>query len=209
MEKSYHIKDLLLPDSPEESVEINATEAVNENEVAESEPDMTFDDNTNDVIPVEVASSTIQVDFVDVDALIINDIRDLRGRISDLIDVIEEKTGNSVIPFEVANIAPEIVKLQRHDIFHIDDKCYAMDRVPRNDVVESYTERIIKTISSGLPFIESLQTKMEYGGVLYNTYALSQAEWTIILSKFRRYRQELKIQNGSNIVMSIYAERVK
>lgn len=198
-EKSYHVKDLLMSESPD------VPESLQESEPEiDEEPEMVEDN-----VEVREATTNLPIEYMDVDTITIPEIKDLRGRISDIVDVLVEETGSAVIPFEVANISPEVTKLQRHEIFTLDGKSYAMLRVPREDVIEDYTKKIIKTISSGIPFMESLQTQLQHNGILYNTFALSRVEWTLLFSKFRNYRQELKVQDGSNLVLIIYAERAK
>ena len=150
----------------------------------------------------------IPVEFTDTEEIIIPEIKDLHGRLSDIIEDAEDKTGMAVIPFEMVGIASEVVRLQRYNIFTIGDKKYAMSKMPRERVVKQYLERIVKTLSNGLPYNESLITSVSFGDSVYKTLTLSQVEWSLILSKFRRYKQRLYICNGSDVIMEILAERV-
>lgn len=59
------------------------------------------------VIPVDI-------DSVDVDAIEIMSVNDEHGRISDIIESLENETGLSVIPLRMANVLPEVCSLSRH-----------------------------------------------------------------------------------------------
>lgn len=153
------------------------------------------------------AESTIPVVFTDVEEVVIPEIKDVYGRISDIIDGISEQLGIAVVPFEMIGVTPELVRLQRHDIFTLGDKKFAMRKEPRPGVVEQWKTKIIKMLSSGLPFSESLITTVQFDGKVCHTLALSEVEWTILMSMFRRYKQQLRLCNGnSDLILEIFAE---
>ena len=155
---------------------------------------------------VEGADSVIQVQLVDVEPIKIAEIVDVHGRISDIVESLELKLNIAVVPLSMARIAPEISRLQRHELYELGGQKYAMAKRPRESVVSKYCERIVKTLSSGLPFSESLMINVDYNGTMYRTIALSQVEWTLILSRFRNYKEVLKIVNKNELVMEILAE---
>lgn len=169
-----------------------------------SEPEVEFAEAVE-----QKKSNIITVNHLDIEEVVIPEIMDNYGRISDMIDHVIEETGVSVVPFEIAGIAPEIVRLRRHTIFNIGARYYAMSKEPRDKVIEEYTQRIITTLSSGIPFTENISVAMTYNGKVYMTLALSQVEWTIIMSKFRYYKQQLYISGAGDLILEIFAERVK
>lgn len=81
-------------------------------------------------------------------------------------------------------------------------------KVPRERVMSQFLDRIVKTLSNGLPFNESLVTSVDFEGKVYKTLTLSQVEWNTILSKLRSYKQRLYICNHSDVIMEVLAERV-
>lgn len=77
----------------------------------------------------------------------------------------------------------------------------------RDNVVQQFCERVIKALSSGVPFSEVINSTVYYNGEEFPTLTLSEDEWTIILAKFRNYNQKLYISEG-NLIMEILGERV-
>jgi hypothetical protein len=150
----------------------------------------------------------IPIEYMSTEEIIIPEIKDVHGRLSDMIADIEDKVGIAVIPFEMVGIANEVVRLQRYEIFTISGKKYAMSKVPRERVMSQFLDRIVKTLSNGLPFNESLVTSVDFEGKVYKTLTLSQVEWNTILSKLRSYKQRLYICNHSDVIMEVLAERV-
>lgn len=153
-------------------------------------------------------ADALSVTYIDVPKIIIPEIKDVYGRLSDIIDGIALESNISTVPLEMAGIAPEITKLQRHDIFELGGKRYAMSKVVREDVVKQYTNRVIKKLSNGLPFSENLTTIISYRGKNYRTFALSQREWTLLMSQFRDYKQILKIVGNTELAIEILAEKM-
>ena len=141
----------------------------------------------------------IPIEYMSTEEIIIPEIKDVHGRLSDMIADIEDKVGIAVIPFEMVGIANEVVRLQRYEIFTISGKKYVMSQ---------FLDRIVKTLSNGLPFNESLVTSVDFEGKVYKTLTLSQVEWNTILSKLRSYKQRLYICNHSDVIMEVLAERV-
>lgn len=149
---------------------------------------------------------SIAVDVMDVEEITIPAIVDTYGRLSDRVEALEHETGLSVIPLTMANIAPEVESLSRHEIFEFNGERYAMSSKVRDQVINNWQEKVIANLSSGLAFEEGLVINVEYRGILYKTLSLSKNEWTLLLSKFRLFKQSLVIRNRSNIIMTIKAE---
>ena len=150
----------------------------------------------------------VSVDFTRsrVEAIEITAINDEHGRISDIIEALEDETGLSVIPLTMGNIAKEVCSLARHKIFDFNGERYAMSYRIRKNVIDSFCERIVRTLSSGVPFSEVLNTSVIYAGEEFRTLSLSEDEWTEVLAKFRKYKQRLYIVSGK-LVMEILGER--
>ena len=192
-QKSISMKDILAKGGISQTVEVPVTPSDN---------DFLYE------VPIDVEQSTdeIEVSIIDVDEVVIPEIKDVKGRLSDIIESIEQSTGLSVVPLNMAGIAPEVIKLQRHEIFELGDARYAMSKQVRENVVNEYVDRIRKSLTSGLPFVENLSKGVTYFGEDYRTIALSRVEWTIIISKFRRYKSAIRIKDGIDLVLEIYPE---
>lgn len=192
-QKSISMKDILAKGGISQTVEVPVTPS---------------DNDFLDEVPIDVEQSTdeIEVSIIDVDEVVIPEIKDVKGRLSDIIESIEQSTGLSVVPLNMAGIAPEVIKLQRHEIFELGDVRYAMSKQVRENVVNEYVDRIRKSLTSGLPFVENLSKGVTYFGEDYRTIALSRVEWTIIISKFRRYKSAIRIKDGIDLVLEIYPE---
>lgn len=192
-QKSISMKDILAKGGISQTVEVPVTPS---------------DNDFLDEVPIDVEQSTdeIEVSIIDVDEVVIPEIKDVKGRLSDIIESIEQSTGLSVVPLNMAGIAPEVIKLQRHEIFELGDARYAMSKQVRENVVNEYVDRIRKSLTSGLPFVENLSKGVTYFGEDYRTIALSRVEWTIIISKFRRYKSAIRIKDGIDLVLEIYPE---
>lgn len=196
-EEVLHMKDLLKGNSKglAESKAVDATEDV--------------DDFVVDAVgaaPVE--ASTIPINYMDVEQIVITEITDSKGRLSDIIESFEIKTGLSVIPLDMADIAPEVTQFSRHNIFTIGEKRWAMSNVIRQEVVDAYIAKIVESLKTGLPFTESLSVIIPYNGVDYKSFALSQKEWTYILSAFNLYVGNLYVR-GDDLILEVTPKRRK
>lgn len=155
----------------------------------------------------EAEQLSVSLDDTDVEAIDLDEIRDVYGRISDLIEALEDDTGMSVIPLEMGHIAPEIVSLQRHEIMDFNGKRVAMSHRIRDNVIDSFKERIIKTLSTGLPFKESLNVIVTHAEHDYETLALSKDEWTRIMAMFRHYKERLIREADGKYYLEILPDR--
>ena len=195
MEQSIKMKELLSG----VGIGKNAVETIN-----------AFEELPKREVSKPIVSSTVelQVKHINVEPIQLQEINDTYGRLSDIIEAVEHSTGLSVIPLEMANIAPEVASFNRHDIFTFHNKRFAMSRVPRENVMDAYQEKIIQTLESGVVFREDITTNVKYKDKEYLTLKLSATEWTFLLSKFCRYKQSLRIVDDNSIIMEIFAERV-
>jgi len=185
---------------------------IKEKREKEETPD--FDGKMDDVDPVNIQGverDDVAVDISDIttEAIELPVINDEHGRLSDLLEALEKKTGLSVIPLEMGHIAPEVRSLSRHTIFENNGVRYAMSHHIRYDVINSLQDRIIKTLSSGLPFEELLNIKVTYNGKEYDTLSLSEDEWKLMMAKFRKYKEKLTRTTDGQYCLSILAERAQ
>lgn len=155
------------------------------------------------------ALQNISVQFDDeITPVDIPEIKDEHGRLSDILEALEDELGISVIPLKMANIAPEVTMLQRHEIFTFGGERYAFSKRVRHNVCDRYTENIVASISEGLPFQMELVTGITWNDKEYRTLLLSRTEWTLILSKFRQFKQSLMTDDKTQFVLKVCAERV-
>lgn len=154
-----------------------------------------------------VSDIPVDYDLVDVEPVVVPVITDIHGRLSDRVEALEHETGLSVIPLEMANIAPEVESLKRHEIFDFMQERFAFSPNIRNDVIAGWKEKITAHIASGLNFEENLVTSVTYDGKTYKTLSLSRVEWTMLLSMFRNFKQGLVVRN-QNLILCIAAEHV-
>lgn len=152
--------------------------------------------------------SPISIDYVDVERICLPEIKDTHGRLSDAIEALEDATGKSVIPLNMAHIAPEVVSLQRHKIYTFAGERYAMSHRIRESVIQEYVDRIIRNLSTGLPFSEEILSSIVYNCETYRTFLLSQDEWSLLLSKFGNYKHTLTTDRVAQIWLRISAERI-
>lgn len=173
-----------------------------------SEPDFT-EDITPAIIDIPKDEQDIDVDYstLEVQPIELESINDKHGRISDILEALENSTGMSVIPFEMGHIAPEVSSLARHKIFDFDGTRFAMSHKKRSSVIGDYRRRIINTISSGVPFREEINTHVSHNGKDYMTFKLSEDEWTYIIAIFRNYKERLYKTSDGKIILEVLAER--
>ncbi len=173
-----------------------------------TEPEKRDDSSAVDEVAVK-GDQELPIDLTGVatDAIDIVAINDEHGRISDMLEALEEATGMSVIPLKMGKIAPEVASLARHKIYEFDKERFAMSYKIRQKIVETFVERVMRSLSSGVPFREDLITYITYNGLDYRTFSLSEDEWLIVFSKFRHYKQRLFITEDKQFMIEILAER--
>lgn len=179
-------------------------------EVTESVEKVAEEDVTQDLeIAEPEQEDSISVDFADVEPISIKEIVDVHGRLSDILESVEDELGISVIPLKMVDIAPEVAQLQRHEIFTLGDTRYAFSHRIRKNVCDHYLEQIVTCLSEGVPFKLELGTTIMWHDQQFNTFLLSRDEWTYIMSKCREFKQKLTTDRKSQITLHVYAEKVK
>ena len=192
---------------------INICDVIRKGFSKEAEPVPDFEDagiEAGDLVTEEtVEQQEIHVDItaVNAEAALLPAINDEHGRLSDIFEALEAATGQSVIPFEIGKIAPEVSSLARHKIFEFGGKRYAMSHTLRESVLDNFYTRIMKTLASGIPFSEELNTVVTYDGSDYHTFSLSEDEWTYIMARFRNYKEKLYVNAEKRLVLEILPER--
>lgn len=155
----------------------------------------------------EETQTDIPVMFSEIEPIVIDTIIDKQGRLSDILESIEEECGISVIPLKMAEIAPEVAQLKRHEIFTLGNERYAFSHRVRLNVCDHYLEQIVSCLSEGVPFTLDLATTISWHDSQYNTFLLSRDEWTYIMSKCRNFKQKLTTDGKSQITLHIFAEK--
>jgi hypothetical protein len=160
----------------------------------------------DEAVPIDINRShlkEIQISFVEVDPIEIFEVTDTEGRIKDIVEAMESETGCSVIPFSIASLSPNITYIQDHDIKHLKGEHFSFSRVVRDSVIEDYKERIISKLRNGIPFYENLWTSFSYNNVDYFTLKLSECEWTLICSMFRKCNAKIYCTDADDFTISI------
>lgn len=154
----------------------------------------------------EDQTEQVAVQFDNVDQIIVENITDSKGRLSDSLDAISQITGFRTLPLSVTKIPPEIAALKRHQIYELCGVKYAMSLQVREEKINQYCTAIVENLQAGVPFKTSLFKSFEYCGTMYNSLDLTEGEWTILLSKFRAYKQRLYILNDRDLILEVYPE---
>lgn len=173
------------------------------------EPTMAEDAEQELELQEPAQDSCISVDFTEIEPISIKSIVDVHGRLSDILESVEDDLGISVIPLKMVDIAPEVEQLQRHEIFTLGGVRYAFSHRVRKNVCDHYLEQIVTCLSEGVPFTLELATTIIWQDKQYNTFLLSRDEWTYIMSKCREFKQKLTTDNKSQITLHVYAEKVQ
>ena len=77
----------------------------------------------------------------------------------------------------------------------------------RESVIDKFYVRIMKALTSGIPFREELNTTVVYRDSDYHTLALSEDEWTYVMARFRNYKEKLYVTAKNKLVLEILPER--
>lgn len=141
----------------------------------------------NEVITSYLVGDEIAVDFNTDEEVIIGDVHDVHGKLSERVQKIMDSTGYAVIPFEAAGILAQVVDLKNHEIWLLDGQRYIMSKELRRDIVDKFKQSIIKTLESGMPYSKLLTIDILIGTQSYMTLMLSKCEWSYICSLFRQY----------------------
>lgn len=154
----------------------------------------------NDVITSYLVGEEIEVDFNTDEEVIIGDVHDVHGKLSERVQEIMDNTGYAVIPFEAAGILTQVVDLKNHEIWVLDGQRYIMSKQLRMNIIESFKQSIITTLESGMPYSKLLTVDILIGTQSYMTFMLSKYEWSFICGLFRRYNSRV-IHNAEGQLM--------
>lgn len=146
----------------------------------------------------------VEVDLLPIEALEIGIIRDSKGYLSDVVDKYLEKLNSTVVPLAMTTILPQVAELKRHTLFVLGTERFAMSDDVRQDVITAYKDTITEKLKSGMPFKESLCTKIIHENTTYTNLKLCEAEWTYLVSLFRNYNAKL-IQVGNDLLLTVGA----
>lgn len=140
----------------------------------------------------------------DVDAIQIERIVDTKGRVADLLDYYSNQIDSAIIPLKMTSVLPQIQEIKRYDLVSFRNQRFAYRCKARADVIEEYTNKIIKCLREGVPFTESLWYKIEFEGKTYDNLKLSPIEWQIIISKFRLYNAAIyKTDEDEDLILIV------
>ena len=165
------------------------------------------DVSIRDIITEETPEENIKsidVVFNDVEAVRVSQITDSKGRLSDTLDAISAITGFATLPLSITTIPSEIASLQRHKLYTVCGARYAMAMTIRDDKVNNYCSAIAQNLQDGVPYSMSLFKPLTYNGQTYQSLDLTEGEWTMILSKFRNYKQRLFIKDDTDLILEVY-----
>ena len=150
-----------------------------------------------------VIGDALPIEFNTAEEIIIENIHDTHGVLSDKVDEVMISAGCAVIPFDAAGVLPQVVDFQRHEIITLNGTKYIMAREIRTDVIEEFKEKITETLSMGLPYKRGLNIDVLVGTVSYETFALSKVEWSYLCSLFRRYSAKVIYSNQEQLVLVV------
>lgn len=160
-------------------------------------------ETVSDTNSVSVARDTeaLEVDYTEVEAVVVPVITDKHGRISDSLDAITKELKVSVVPISITSLLPEAKTLQRYDILVVGGERYVSAKEPRQNVVNEYKKQIYNTLADGVPAEISLWTEIPTKNGMVRTLALSKAEWSLLCSYFRRYNPTVEREKDSGDVV--------
>lgn len=126
----------------------------------------------------------------EVEPLRIEAIRDTEGYISAKVNRIEDKTGVSVIPFDLLGLLPQVVYIQGHEIIEVKGKKYVSGctRKVNESLLYSYANKIENNILSGVEFDDSLMINCDFEGNRIETLKFNMKELSYLLAKFREMK---------------------
>lgn len=130
------------------------------------------------------------------------EITDDSGRLSDAVSAIMQQTGLSVIPFSALQLSPSVATLRDYTVREYLGEKFALSTSVRQSVIEQYKERIVKVLSVGSQFRESLWIQFSYNGKEYKTLALSEIEYSTLCKMFSTKHPEVYQTDDGNIFLS-------
>lgn len=157
----------------------------------------------NNEVTSFVIGDALPIEYNTTEEVIIENIHDTHGVLSDKVDEVMLAAGCSVIPFDAAGVLHQVVDFQRHEIMTLNGIKYIMAKEIRADVIEEFKSKITETLSAGLPYKKCLNVDILVGTVSYETFALSKAEWSYVCSLFRRYGAKVIYSNQEQLVLVV------
>lgn len=157
----------------------------------------------NNEITSFVVGDALPIEYNTTEEIVIENIHDTHGVLSDRVDKVMTTASCSVIPFDAAGVLQQVVDFQRHEIMTLNGIRYIMAKDIRTDVVEEFKNKITETLSAGLPYRKCLNTDILVGTISHKTLALSKSEWSYLCSLFRRYNAKVIYSNQEQLVLVV------
>lgn len=151
----------------------------------------------------DVEGVVVPFDIVTDQKVVIDDIKDAKGYLSDRVNEMMGKYNVCALPFSVAGILDQVSELKEHMIYELDGVKYAMGTQARREVVKAYRDNIVEQLSSGLPYKKSLFVTIGTGETAFRTLNLTFGEWSFLCSIFREYNPKTVLTAEHDFVLSI------
>lgn len=141
----------------------------------------------------------------EVEPLHIRAIRDTEGYIASKIDKIEDRTGVSVIPFDLLGLLPQVVYIKDHDIIKVRGKSYVTGtkRKVNETLLYAYADRIESSILSGVEFDDSLMVTCDFEGSRIETLKFNTKELSYLVSKFSEMNPSVYVTTSGEYRLNI------
>ena len=156
---------------------------------------------------VKTYNNLFNIDFIDVDIepLVIADINDKAGLLSNKIANIEDKYNVSVLPYECLQLPPNVKKLQRHSIIDLLGNKFTSGttRIVCNKDVTDTIENIKVALENGSFYVGSLNTKVTIEGKEYSTIKFNIYELSYIRKLFIHYNPQITQTQDGKILLTI------
>lgn len=152
---------------------------VNNFEIGSSKARTLKPENLNNV--KEISLNVFNIDPVQIPRII-----DTEGYISDSVRRVEDASGIAVLPFDVAQLLPQVEELKGHKIIYIKGNKYVtgITRVVSKGRLETFVEEIKGTIMRGQIFDQSLIETVSYNGKTFDTLKFNHYELSMLNSMF-------------------------
>lgn len=140
---------------------------------------------TDPTVTIEI----MQYKSLSVEAIVIPDVVDKHGKLSNMIAQYEDAYDLSVVPLSITTILPQVTKLQRHDIVEFNGERYAVstDRIVNAERFLQYEKKIVEQLSEGCAFIDSLWETRDIQGYSVQTVKFNTHELETLCGRFRNY----------------------
>lgn len=157
-----------------------------------------------DRAPVSSLGRYLTIMPVEVDEVILEKVVDSSGRYSDLLDTYAAELNSRSVPLEITQILDQVMELKRYSIFECRGKRFATSKTADPAVIQKYCDDIKRTLEAGEEYCVSLWETVQYDGKMVENLALTPAEWSIIVAKFRRYSSGvLKTKDNEDLLLIV------